>query len=92
LPSSRWYIGLNYWVQRSKSAQVRCLLLLTITAFPQHGRMDLYVTRSSYSDEFLLTEAGSGDYVHDSDSDDDYDGGGDNYHHHNSCRLLQSVK
>jgi hypothetical protein len=64
---------------------------LASTAFPQHGRLDLYGTRFSYSDEFLFTEAGSGDYVHDSDSDDD-DGGSGNYHHHNTCRLLQSVK
>ena len=66
---------------------------LASTAFPQHGRLDLYGTRSSYSDEFLFTEAGSGDYVHEADYDDDADdGGGDNYHHHNTCRLLQSVK
>jgi hypothetical protein len=35
--------------------------------FRQQWRLDFYVTRPSYSDEFLFTEEGSGDYVRDGD-------------------------
>ena len=59
---------------------------LASAAFPHRGRLDSYGTRPSYSKEFLFTEAGSGDYAHDSDDNDD--DGGDKYHHHNTCRLL----
>ena len=45
----------------------------------QHGRLDSYGTRSSYSDKFLLTEEGRSGYVNDCDDDDDY---GDKYRHH----------